>query len=126
FPGLRSATLGMALAFFLAASAQGETKTTLMNKRGVPVDISANHDSLWADVTIAGTVLDVNGEPLPGVTVSVAGTTIGTVTDLDGRYSIAVPEGSTLTFSFIGFETQNVQIGGRNQVDITMNEELSA
>src|SRR5690554_6128691 len=52
------------------------------------------------DVTITGTVTDSNGDPIPGVTVSLPGTTIGTATDLDGRYSLTVPEGSTLVFSF--------------------------
>src|SRR5690606_34032980 len=47
------------------------------------------------DVTISGTVTDNNGEPIPGVTVSLPGTTIGTATDLNGNYSLTVPEGST-------------------------------
>src|SRR5690606_38563212 len=59
------------------------------------------------DVVISGTVTDENGEPIPGVTVSLPGTTVGTATDLGGRYSLTVPEGSTLFFSFIGFVTQN-------------------
>lgn len=58
------------------------------------------------DVVIRGTVTDERGEPIPGVTVSVSGTGIGTATDMDGRYSLTVPEGATLVFSFIGFETQ--------------------
>src|SRR5690606_39817004 len=45
-------------------------------------------------ITVAGTVTDANGDPLPGVTVSVLGTTIGTATDLDGVYSLSVPDGS--------------------------------
>lgn len=126
FPGLKSTTFGMALAFLLVANAWGVPKTTLMNERGAPVGISANDGSLRADVTITGTVLDVSGEPLPGVTVSVPGTTVGTVTDLDGRYSITVPEGSALAFSFIGFETQTIDIGGRSVINITMDEELSS
>lgn len=53
---------------------------------------------IMVDVTVSGTVADQNGEPLPGVTVSVPGTAIGTATDLDGRYNITVPEGSSLVF----------------------------
>ncbi|WP_373494825.1 carboxypeptidase-like regulatory domain-containing protein, partial [Aquiflexum sp.] len=52
------------------------------------------------DITVAGTVVDENGEPLPGATVTVAGTTTGTVTDLDGNYSLTVPENSVIVFSF--------------------------
>ncbi|MFC4875000.1 carboxypeptidase-like regulatory domain-containing protein, partial [Negadavirga shengliensis] len=54
------------------------------------------------DVTITGTVVDQNGAPIPGATVSVPGTNIGTATDIDGKYAITVPEGATLVFSFIG------------------------
>ena len=65
-------------------------------------------------VIVSGTVTDLNGEPLPGVTVSVAGSTTGTVSDLDGKYSISVPEGTTLRFSFIGFETLEIQVGDQS------------
>src|SRR5690606_4335008 len=51
------------------------------------------------DVTVTGTVVDEAGMPIPGVTVSVSGTVTGTATDLDGRYSLTVPEGSSLVFS---------------------------
>ncbi|MEX0884692.1 MAG: SusC/RagA family TonB-linked outer membrane protein, partial [Cyclobacteriaceae bacterium] len=78
------------------------------------------------DVTITGTVVDSNGEPIPGVTVSVPGTTIGTATDLDGAYSISVPEGATLVFSFIGFESQRIDVGDQSVIDITMTEDMSS
>src|SRR5690606_24486145 len=78
------------------------------------------------DVTVSGTVTDQNGDPLPGVTVSVPGTTIGTATDLDGGYSLSVPEGSTLVFSFIGFETQQVAIGDRSVIDVVMSEDMAS
>src|SRR5690606_39016545 len=55
------------------------------------------------EVSVSGTVTDTNGQPIPGVTVSVEGTTIGTATGLDGNYSLSVPDGSVLVFSFIGF-----------------------
>src|SRR5690606_33621418 len=46
--------------------------------------------------------------------------------DLDGRYSIAVPEGSTLVFSFIGFERQSIEVSGRSVIDVTLNEDISS
>src|SRR5690606_8112663 len=75
---------------------------------------------------ITGTVTDQNGEPLPGVTVSVEGTTIGTATDLDGKYSLSVPEGATLVFSFIGFESQRVAAGSRTVIDVILIEDISS
>lgn len=78
------------------------------------------------DVTVTGTVRDENGEPLPGVTISVPGKSIGTVTDLEGKYTLSVPEGSTLVFSFIGFETQSIAIGDRSVIDINLAEDLAS
>lgn len=79
-----------------------------------------------ADITVTGTVIDQNGEPVPGATVYIPGTGIGTVTDSEGKYSITVPEGSTLVFSFIGFDTQSVEVGGRTVLDVIMNEEVTS
>lgn len=80
--------------------------------------------ALILEVAISGTVREDNGEPMPGVTVSVPGTTIGTATDSDGRYSLSVPEGSTLVFSFIGFESQQIPIGDRSVIDVTLREDM--
>lgn len=81
---------------------------------------------LAAEVTITGTVVDQNGEPIPGATVSIPGTGIGTATDLEGQYSITVPEGSTLVFSFIGFLTQTIVVGDQSIIDVTLSEEVSS
>src|SRR5690606_15016409 len=78
------------------------------------------------DVTVKGRVTEENGTPIPGVTVSVPGTTVGTATDMDGEYSLSVPEGSTLVFSFIGFISQNVEVGGRTVIDIVLVENTEA
>src|SRR5690606_10068604 len=78
------------------------------------------------DVSISGTVLDQNGDPIPGVTVSVSGTGIGTATDIDGKYSLSVPEGSTLIFSFIGFEPQSILVGDQSIIDVTLSEDISS
>jgi len=75
---------------------------------------------------ITGTVTDANGDPLPGVTVAVMGTTIGTATDLDGGYSLVVPDGSTLVFSFIGFQSQTVVVGGRSVINVALSEDLAS
>lgn len=60
-------------------------------------------------VTVTGTVADANGDPLIGCTVQLKGSSVGTVTDLDGHFKIQVPEGKTLTFSYIGYKTKEVK-----------------
>lgn len=72
--------------------------------------------------TISGTVTDPNGEPLPGVTVIVQGTSNGTISDLDGKYSITAPQGATLVFTFIGFDNQVVQVGAGSTYNVKMEE----
>ena len=60
-------------------------------------------------VTVTGTVTDANGDPLIGCTVQLKGSSVGTITDLDGRFKLQVPEGKTLTFSYIGYKTKEVK-----------------
>lgn len=77
--------------------------------------------------TITGTVSGATGETLTGVTVSIPGTTTGSLTDADGKFSINVPAGATtLQFSFIGMETVNEQIGNRSVIDVVMKESTLA
>ena len=72
---------------------------------------------------ITGTVKGKDGSPLPGVNVVITGTTQGTITDIEGKYSIQVPEGSkSLAFSFIGMEPQVNNIGTLTQINVTMVE----
>ena len=77
---------------------------------------------------ISGTVTDESGEPLIGASVFVEGnSSVGTVTDLDGRYSLSVPEGSTaLVFSFIGMKDLTEQINGRSVVNAVLVAEFDA
>ncbi|HUX55341.1 MAG TPA: TonB-dependent receptor [Bacteroidales bacterium] len=71
---------------------------------------------------VSGTVTDKNG-PIPGVNVVVTGTTLGAMTDINGKYSIYVPQGSkSLTFTFIGMEPQEISIGTLTQINVTMVE----
>lgn len=67
-----------------------------------------------------------DGQAIPGVSVVIQGTTTGTVTNIDGEYSINVPNSeSVLVFSFIGFETQNVTVGANTQLDVTLSTSTS-
>lgn len=77
------------------------------------------------DVGVSGRVTDENSEALVGVSVVVKGTTIGTITDLDGRYSLEIPENSILIFSYIGYRTAEINIAGRTVIDIKMDQDIS-
>ncbi len=71
--------------------------------------------------TVSGRIISGDdNQPLPGVSIVVKGTNAGTTSGADGTYSINVPSASTLTFSFIGYATQEVAIGNRTTLDITM------
>ena len=77
------------------------------------------------DKTISGTVSDVSGLPLPGVNILVKGTTNGTQTDFDGKYSINAKSGDVLSFSYLGLKTQEVTVGSSNSINVTMQEDAS-
>lgn len=75
--------------------------------------------------TVTGKVIDDTGESLPGVNVTVKGTTIGVMTDFDGNYSINVPNNnSILVYSFIGYNPQEVTVGGQRVINITLGEDV--
>jgi len=72
--------------------------------------------------TISGTVVDETNMPLPGATVLIKGTTTGTSTDFDGKYSISANSGDVLTFSYVGYNDQSATVGASNSINITMAE----
>ena len=82
----------------------------------------AGAQTLSAQRTITGTVISADDNmTVPGASVSIRGTTIGTMTDMDGRFTINVPADAThLVFSFMGMETQEVEIGGRSTINVSM------
>lgn len=77
------------------------------------------------NIQIGGQITEENGEPIPGASVLVKGTTIGTAADLDGEYSLAVPANSTLVFSFIGYESKEIPIGNQTQINVSLVPSLS-
>lgn len=81
-----------------------------------------------ADVIITGQVKDEQGLPLPGVTVKLQNSQLGTLTDVNGNYKLTVPEGEAnkvLVFSFIGFTSQTVTIGQQTQINISLKPDTS-
>lgn len=97
-------------------------KSTSENFNGKRVDVA----TIDMNVEIRGKVTTQTGETIPGVAISVLGTTVGTVTDIDGNYRISVPEGSTLVFSYVGFTSQSIAIGNRTVIDVVLEQETQA
>jgi TonB-dependent starch-binding outer membrane protein SusC len=79
------------------------------------------------DVTVSGRVTDTaDNTPLPGVNVTVKGTTNGTVTDPNGSYSISVPGNSTIVFSYIGYTTQEIPVNNRSTINVALGGDVQA
>lgn len=75
---------------------------------------------VYAQSSVHGKIIDENGETMIGVSVLVKGTTVGTITDLDGNFTVHAPANATLVVSFVGYKTQEVKIAGRQSLKITM------
>ena len=81
------------------------------------------HTAVEQNMVITGTVTDADGEPLPGVNIILMGTTTGTTTNINGNFSIPVPNKKTvLSFSFLGFITQEIVVGNNTVINLTMEE----
>ena len=80
------------------------------------------------EITVSGVVKDVDGNLLPGVTVMVKGTALGTATDIDGAYKLTVAKGENLelVFSFVGMEAQEIKYTGQKTIDVVMKENVEA
>lgn len=76
----------------------------------------------YSQQTISGTVVDGNNDALIGVNILVKGTGRGTVTDLDGKYSLQATAGEVLVYSFTGFTTQEISVGASTTIDVTLQE----
>ncbi|NDV43845.1 SusC/RagA family TonB-linked outer membrane protein [Flagellimonas sediminis] len=73
--------------------------------------------------TITGTVSDVSGTPLPGVTIVVSGTNNGTTTDFDGNYTINASNGQVLRFSYLGMQTKDITVGFESTINVVLEED---
>ena len=95
----------------------------------VPKDLLASLNTLpiIQERTVSGTVNDENNEALPGVNVQIQGTTKGTVTDVEGTYSLTVPgPTAVLIFSSVGYTTEEITVGNRSVLDVSMVEDIKA
>ncbi len=97
-----------------------ELKFTMMENNLVVV---APAESKQQGIAVAGKVIDPDGGPMPGVNVTIKGTTQGVVTDISGKYSINVSDRqSVLVFSFIGYTTKEFPVGNQTVIDVTLDE----
>ena len=76
------------------------------------------------NISVSGIVKDVTGEPLPGVNIMEKGTTNGTITDVDGKFTLSVKgTNAVLTVSFVGYASQEVSVKGKRNLDVTLKED---
>ncbi|SDK01208.1 TonB-linked outer membrane protein, SusC/RagA family [Catalinimonas alkaloidigena] len=76
--------------------------------------------------TISGVITDASGEGIPGVNIIEKGTSNGTITDVTGRYSLNVGDNATLQISAVGYLSQEVEVGGRSVIDLTLEDDVKA
>lgn len=100
---------------------QAEPKAEILKEAKIIV-AETKTDPVTNEKTVIGTVVDGQNLPLPGVNVVVKGTTRGTQTDFDGKYSIAVNPGEQLAFSFIGYKSTTVPVKDQSRLDIALSE----
>ncbi|UCS93901.1 SusC/RagA family TonB-linked outer membrane protein [Echinicola marina] len=80
----------------------------------------------WAQtIRISGQISEENGDPIPGATVLLKGSTTGTSADIDGKYAIDVPKEGILVFSFIGYETKEIAIANQSTINVTLVSDIS-
>ncbi|UCS94040.1 TonB-dependent receptor [Echinicola marina] len=82
-------------------------------------------NTIIQDRNISGLVVDKSGESLPGVNIIIKGSTKGTITDLDGKFSIEASNDDILVFSFLGFTSKEVSVGNQDFLNVTLEEDLS-
>ena len=94
---------------------------------GVNIILSRREESIYAIQqqvkTVSGKIVDQNGEPIIGANVVEKGTTNGTVTDMEGKFSIDIASGSTLMISYIGYVEQIIPVTGKERLDIVLKED---
>src|SRR5687767_14346389 len=93
----------------------------------LPIILCMTSVVAFGQATVTGKVTSAGGgEALPGVNILVKGTSLGTVTDVAGQYTITTPdENSILVFSFIGYATQEVSVGGRSVIDVQIASDVT-
>ncbi|MEM6378260.1 MAG: carboxypeptidase-like regulatory domain-containing protein [Bacteroidota bacterium] len=90
----------------------------------IPIFLGLGLVHLVAQITVTGKVLDLQEQPLIGVNIVIDGTTNGTITDVDGSYSLTVPNSEAiLAFSYTGYQTQKIAVGNQSTIDMVLAED---
>ncbi|MDO5523675.1 MAG: carboxypeptidase-like regulatory domain-containing protein, partial [Bacteroidia bacterium] len=98
--------------------------STIEKSLGTAETPSANVEQQQQRKTITGTVVDAAGIPIIGANIVEVGTTNGTVTDMDGKFSLSVDNNATIRISYIGYLEQDIDTAGRTSFDVTLQEDM--
>ena len=98
-------------------------KNIILHKKESAVPLQKRSGAQTKDHVVKGRITDEKGEPIIGATIMEKGTTNGTVSDLDGNFTINVPVGSTLQVSYIGFTNKDVVVGNKRSLQISLQED---
>ncbi|MFI5139941.1 MAG: SusC/RagA family TonB-linked outer membrane protein [Sphingobacteriales bacterium] len=115
----------------IAINVKNEDVTTVLNQLLANSDFTytqlennliviTTKNEIVNNTVVHGKVLDENGQPFPGVSVKIKGTNTGTLSDLNGDFSVNTPDNAVLLFSFVGYETQEVAVSGKTSITVTM------
>ena len=132
---MRSASLQVMIPLVSAGMSVAGTVETVSTTKNVTSSVRLEtlaNNAVYAnrlntvDRTVKGKVTDGSGEGLPGVSVMVKGTTSGAATNFDGTFELNVPDGATLVFSFVGYVPQEVAVGNRSNLTVSLKEDQKA
>ena len=104
----------------------GQSVTYEIKGKNIVVRSIAQTSSSQQKKTITGTIVDPSGRPVIGANVMVKGTTNGTITDMDGKFSLEVPKESMLVVSYIGYANQEIKVGNQTNLSIALKEDAEA
>ena len=104
----------------------GQSVTYEIKGKNIVVRSITQTSSSQQKKTITGTIVDPSGMPVIGANVMVKGTTNGTITDMDGKFSLEVEEGATLQISYIGYANQEIKVGNQKTLSIALKEDAEA
>ncbi len=121
FPTLQKMKLTILISFLMTSGAMANFSPNGSNDPSAPFESNTMQQQ---QKQISGTVVDADGNPIPGVSVIVQGTTIGTTTGTDGKFQLEIPgNAQTLLFSFVGMKTQEIAVSNQAVYNITMEDE---